>query len=88
MTVMESTLRRAADMFYEIVSAHSAGKLLTQESLNAVMREKLQDSLRSNDQICELAVDGFELCVRTLAAMGAADVAVHECGECDLEVVS
>jgi len=28
-----------------------------------------------------IAVDGFELSARSLAAMGAADVTIHECGE-------
>jgi hypothetical protein len=85
MKTEEQALRRAADMFHEILSAHSAHKLLVRP-LNEVMREKLQAALRSNDQICEIAADGFEVCVRALAELGAKDVSIHECGEADLEV--
>ena len=28
-----------------------------------------------------LAAEGFELCVRALAEMGAKDVTIHECGK-------
>ncbi len=31
--------------------------------------------------IRSLSADGFELCVRVLAQMGAEDVSIHECGE-------
>jgi hypothetical protein len=78
MTSHERALRRAADMFHEIVSAHSVKKILTRPVPEA-MGEKLRGSLRSDDQICEIAADGFELCARALAELGAADVAIHEC---------
>lgn len=81
-TAAEGTLRRAADLFHEIVSAHTADDLLSRSSGPAliVIRDRLRDSLRSRDQIKKLASDGFELCVRALAEMGAPDVTIHECG--------
>lgn len=76
----EHALRCAADMFHEIVSAFSAEALLA-DARNAIMAEKLREKLRSSEQLCRIAADGFELCVRALAEMGAPDVTIHECGK-------
>lgn len=76
----EQVARRAADMFHEILSALSAEDLVA-DTRNAIMAEKLREHVRSRDQLKKLAGDGFELCVRSLAAMGAPDVTIHECGE-------
>jgi hypothetical protein len=76
----EQTARRAADMFHEILSALSAENLIA-DSRNAIMADKLREKTRSRDQLMKLAGEGFELCVRSLAAMGASDVTIHECGE-------
>ena len=90
MTNLEVALRHAADMFHEIVSARSAEDLLARETavrpLNTALRDKLRGSLRSNKQICKIAADGFELCVRALATMGATDVTIHECSARDMEI--
>lgn len=67
-------------MFHEVVSALSAEDLLA-GCRNAVVAEKLRENLRTRDQIRRIASDGFELCVRALAEMGAADVTIHECGK-------
>ena len=75
----EQALRRASEMFHEIVSAFSSEDLLA-GCLNAVVAEKLRENLRTRDQIRRIAVDGFELCVRALAAAGAPGVTIHECG--------
>jgi hypothetical protein len=76
----EQVARRAADMFHEILSALSSEDLVA-DTRNAIMAEKLREHMRSRDQLKKLAGDGFELCVRSLAAMGAPDVTIHECGE-------
>lgn len=67
-------------MFHEILSALASEDLLA-GCRNAVVQDKLRDSLRSRDQLKKIAADGFELCVRALAQMGAPDVTIHECGE-------
>lgn len=67
-------------MFHEIVSAFSSEDLLA-DCKNAVVAEKLRDNLRTRDQIRRIAADGFELCVRALAKMGAPGVTIHECSE-------
>ena len=76
----DQVLRRASEMFHEIVSAFSSEDLLA-GCRNAIVADKLRDNLRTRDQIRRIAADGFELCVRALAAAGASDVTIHECGE-------
>ena len=74
-------LRQAADKFHEVVSALAAEDLLTDaHNKNKIVAAKLRESLRSRDQIKQITTDGFELCVHALAAMGAEDVTIHECG--------
>lgn len=73
----EQVARRAADMFHEILSALSSEDLVA-DSRNAIMADK---HMRSREQLKKIAADGFELCARHLAAMGAPDVTIHECGE-------
>jgi len=86
----EEALRRASDKFYEIVSAFSAEGLLAKDRnpsnqrLMEMLRE-VREQLRTPEQLRKIAADGFELCVRALAAMGASDVTIHECGERDME---
>jgi len=77
---IEQALRRAADMLHEVGSAAAAEDLVA-DSRNAVLADKLRKNLRSRDQIKKITADGFELCVRALAEMGATDVTIHECGE-------
>ena len=79
----DQALHVAANMFHEIVAALTAEDLIAASRGPALMvaRDKLRDNLRSRDQLKKIAVDGFELCVRALAAMGAPDVTIHECGE-------
>jgi hypothetical protein len=76
----DQALRDAADRFHEIVSAIAAKDLLA-DTRNAKIADSLREKLRSRDQIKKIAVDGFESCVRALAAMGAPDVTIHECGD-------
>ena len=80
MTSQEQALQDAADRFHEIVSAMAAKDLLA-NTRNEKIAASLREKLRSRDQIKEIACNGFEACVRALAAMGAADVTIHECGE-------
>lgn len=79
----EKPLRQAADMFHEIVSANEARRLLDREGhkLPQIMYDDFSSKLRTSLEITKAASDGFELCVRALAAMGAADVTIHECGK-------
>jgi len=81
----EQTLRRAADMFHEIGSAISSENLLGKPRVNAVIAEKLRGNVRSREELQKIAADGFELCVRALAEMGAKDVTFRECAEKDME---
>lgn len=76
----ESSLRSAADMFHEVGAAFAAEELLV-DVRNAKLADSLRKNLRTCDQIKKIASDGFELCVRALAAMGAPDVTIHECGD-------
>lgn len=80
----EQTLRQAADKFHAILSTLASRRLLaTERPLTAPLREKLEgNSVRDPEK---LAADGFELCVRALAKMGAPDVTIRECGERDME---
>jgi len=79
-TAGEPSLRRAADRFHEVGSALAAEELLV-DVRNAKIADSLREKLRTRDQIKKIASDGFESCVRALAAMGASDVTIHECGE-------
>lgn len=74
------TLRLAADKLHEVGSAAAAEDLVPRCS-NEILANKLRENLRSHDQIKRITADGFELCVRALAEMGATDVTIHECGE-------
>ena len=76
----EPSLRSAADMFHEVGSPLAAEDLLV-DMRNAKIADSLRKNLRTRDQIKKIATDGFELCVRALADMGAADVTIHECGK-------
>ena len=79
----EKPLRQAADMFHEIVAAYEARRLLDQEGhkLPQVMYDDFTSKLRAPPEITKIAAEGFELCVRALAEMGATDVTIHECGK-------
>jgi hypothetical protein len=81
----EETLRKASLLFHQIAGAHQTEKLLENDKLSAVTRAKLSENLRTPAQLVEMAADGFELCVMALAALGATDVAFHECVEADME---
>ncbi len=79
-TTSEQALLCAADMFHEIVSAFASEDLVV-DARNKIVAEKLGENLRSRDQLQKIASDGFEVCVRALAEMGASDVTIYECGE-------
>lgn len=83
----EATLREAAAAFHRIVSAIGTEKLLSRAGykMPTEMFEKLVAKKLTADEILKIAADGFELCIRALAEMGASDVAIHECGERELE---
>ncbi len=77
---LEQALRRSADLFHEIGAALAVERLLA-DVRNAILAAKLREKQRSSDQLRTISADGFELCVRALAMMGAADVTIHECGK-------
>ena len=83
----EAALRSAAAAFHKIVSDHGARSLLDREGhkMPQVMHDDLVGKLLEPTEVAKIAADGFETCVRALAAMGADDVAIHECREGDLE---
>lgn len=76
----DQSLRGAADLFHEILSSLCAEDLIG-NMRNAKIVESLREKIRSRDEIKKIASDGFELCVRSLAAAGAPDVTIHECGD-------
>lgn len=76
---IEQALRRSADLFHEIGSALAVEPLLA-DARNVILVEKLRENRRSSDQLRSISAEGFELCVRALAQLGAADVTIHECG--------
>lgn len=79
----EQPLRQASDMFHEIGAAYEARRLLDQEGhkMPQVMHDAITSKLRAPAAITKIAAEGFELCVRALAEMGATDVTIHECGK-------
>jgi hypothetical protein len=83
----EATLREAATAFHKIVGSCAASRLLGREGhgLPQPMHDHLVGNQLSSDQVEKIAADGFELCVRALAELGAPDAAIHECGERDFE---
>ena len=80
MSSTDQALSRASELFHEILSALSSEDLIA-GCRNTVVADKLRENLRTPDQIRRIAADGFELCVRALAAAGAPGVTIHECGE-------
>jgi hypothetical protein len=76
----EKALRDAAAKFHEILSAIAADRFLVNFTGPAQMLKALRANHRSPDQLDEIAASGFELCVEALAAMGASDVSIHNCG--------
>jgi hypothetical protein len=84
----EDALRSAADQFHKILAGLNSAKLLARNGhkMPSPMFDKLSSAVLSNDEIVRTAADGFETCVRALAALGAKDVTIHECGEQDLEI--
>jgi hypothetical protein len=83
----EQILRRAGSLFHEILAALSTKRLLdrTQHKMPQPMYDGLVKNLKDPEVLERLAADGFELCTRALAAMGATDVSIHECGAADIE---
>ena len=83
----EQILRRAGSLFHEILAALSTKRLLdrTQHKMPQPMYDGVVKNLRDPEALERLAAEGFELCTRTLAAMGAMDVSIHECGAADIE---
>lgn len=77
---IKEALGRSASLFHEVGSALSVEKLLMGVS-NPILVQKLGEGSRTSDQLRARAAEGFELCVRALAKLGAPDVTIHECGE-------
>jgi hypothetical protein len=77
----EVALREASDLFHKILSAIAAKRLLDREGhkMPQPIYESMVAKLLEPEAIERLAADGFEVCVRALAALGAKDVSIHEC---------
>jgi hypothetical protein len=86
-TPAEDALRAASTAFHKIVADHSVRRLLAREGhkMPQLMHDSLVGKLLDPSEAQKIAADGFEICVRALAAMGAKDVSIHECTEHDLE---
>lgn len=76
-------LRRASEMFHEILSAISSKDILA-GCKNSVVVEKLKANLRTRDEIRTIAAKGFEVCVLALSEAGVPGVTIHECGSAAL----
>ena len=77
-----AAIREAADRFHRILSSFVATRLLTVERARGTRPELLasmSSDLLAPAEIEQIAADGFEACVRLLAAAGASDVTIHEC---------
>lgn len=87
-TPAEDALRAAADIFHKIVSDHGAREILDREGhkMPQLMVDSMTSKLLDPAEVDRLAADGFEICVRALAALGATDVSIHECKASDLEI--
>ena len=73
-------LRDAANKFHKILSALSAQRLLDRDRpLTEPLRRSLTEKLLDGPSLEQIAADGFETCVRALAAAGAPDVTIFEC---------
>lgn len=77
----EVSLREASDLFHKILSAIAAKRLLDCEGhkMPRPIHEGLVAKLLEPEAIERLAADGFEMCVRALALLGAEGVTIHEC---------
>jgi hypothetical protein len=77
----EAALSVAADRFMQIVSGLAAARLLARDGakLPQPFYDKLAADVLSSEAIEKIAADGFEGCVRALAALGAKDVTIFEC---------
>jgi hypothetical protein len=82
--VVSPVLNRGAELFHEIENA------LLGEQLASIIQRMQQAALDvpdpghqqgSSTQLRRLTAEGFELCVRALADLGATDVTIHECGK-------
>ena len=83
----EAALREASGLFHQILSAIAAKRLLDREGhkMSQPIFDGLVTKLMEPEAIERLAADGFETCVRVLAAMGAKDVTIHECNPTEEE---
>lgn len=84
-------LKRASDLFHEILSAINAKELVAGlpvgKGVSAAqfkMREALEKKLLDDAAIARRAGNGFELCVLQLAAMGVSDITFTSCGPGDI----
>jgi len=82
-TPAEKTLREVADAFHRIAGSLNADRLLSRDGykMPTIVFDKLVEAKLTPEAMMRVAVDGYELCIRTLAEMGASDVTIHECGE-------
>lgn len=77
MTSIEDALQRGAHLFHEIKLAIGVDV----DAQNNLVVPSLLHQKRTPAQLRSISADGFEMCVRALAVLGAKDVTIHECGE-------
>lgn len=83
----ETALREAADRFHKIVTGIASARLLAREGvkMSSLVYESMAADVLSSEEIEKIAADGFEVCVRALARLGAPDVSIHECRAEDID---
>lgn len=78
---IDQILRDLSEKFHKILGNMSSRRLIDNQGykMPQVMYDGLHKQFLTNQEIEKLCADGFEACVRALAAMGATDVSIHEC---------
>lgn len=77
---VDETLRTASELFHKILGSLASQRLLAREGkMTQPIRDSLTSKVFTSQEMEGLAADGFEACVRLLAARGAPDVSIHEC---------
>jgi hypothetical protein len=83
----EIALREASGLFHQILSAIAAKRLLDREGhkMPQPIYDGIVAKLMEPGAIERICADGFEKCVRALAALGAKDVTIYECNSTEEE---
>lgn len=78
---IQLALRAAADTLGQIMGALAARSLLKKDIALEVLRKKLEADALSDEQLANLAANGFEAAAIALQSAGDATVTMFECGK-------